>query len=166
MAELHRCPECGADMAADFAEALCPECLLRQGLCGATGGPETPGSAWAETGSGTAGGVGPTASFTASSRFVPPEPRELASYFPQLDILELLGSGGMGAVYQHTSRRSIVWWRSRSYPRGSPAILRSPNDLPARPVSSPGSAINTSSTYSILAGPVICTTSSWSLLTG
>ena len=81
-------------------ECLCPECLLRQGLCRGTGGPETTGPAAAETGSGTPGGAGPTASFTASSRFVPPEPRELARHFPQLEILELLGSGGMGAVYQ------------------------------------------------------------------
>ena len=32
--------------------------------------------------------------------FVPPEPDALAPHFPQLEILELLGHGGMGAVYR------------------------------------------------------------------
>ena len=32
--------------------------------------------------------------------FVPPTPEELADSFPQLEILELLGQGGMGAVYK------------------------------------------------------------------
>ncbi|HWL53427.1 MAG TPA: protein kinase [Chthoniobacteraceae bacterium] len=58
---------------------LCPECLLKAGSATATGA--TP----LETGKG---------------RFVPPTPEALARYFPQLEILELLGHGGMGAVYK------------------------------------------------------------------
>jgi hypothetical protein len=34
-----------------------------------------------------------------SKRFVPPTPAELAPMFPQLEILGLIGQGGMGAVY-------------------------------------------------------------------
>jgi hypothetical protein len=37
---------------------------------------------------------------TRPGGFVPPEPRTLASHFPHLEILELLGHGGMGAVYR------------------------------------------------------------------
>jgi serine/threonine protein kinase len=32
--------------------------------------------------------------------FVPPGPAELARHFPQLEIIELIGRGGMGAVYK------------------------------------------------------------------
>jgi hypothetical protein len=37
---------------------------------------------------------------TPPAGFVPPEPAELAGQFPQLEIIELLGQGGMGAVYK------------------------------------------------------------------
>jgi serine/threonine protein kinase len=35
-----------------------------------------------------------------SDRFVPPRPEELAARFPEFEIIALIGSGGMGAVYR------------------------------------------------------------------
>jgi len=58
---------------------LCPECLIRAGFpTGAESGP-------------AAG---------AAASFVPPSLGELAGFFPQLEILEFIGKGGMGAVYK------------------------------------------------------------------
>ncbi len=40
----------------------------------------------------------------SSGGFVPPQPQALHSLFPQLEILGLLGAGGMGAVYRARQR--------------------------------------------------------------
>lgn len=71
------CPQCKAELPADAPEGLCPACLLRGGLGSAPGN---------------------TAPYGATFR--PPNPEELAPHFPQLEILHLLGQGGMGAVYK------------------------------------------------------------------
>ena len=77
------CPECGAVLTGDAPEGLCPRCLLRQALMAPSPTPSE--------GPGPVSGHGP---FTA------PVPEELAPHFPQLEILALLGQGGMGAVYK------------------------------------------------------------------
>ena len=76
------CPSCGKPLAADAPHGLCPECLLKAGL------PSVP-----ENASGTAAPP-PT------HRFTPPAPAELAKFFPALEIVSLVGQGGMGAVYK------------------------------------------------------------------
>jgi predicted Ser/Thr protein kinase len=78
------CSQCGTALPADAPQGLCPKCLLQGGL-----------------GSGGASAAHDSASTAAYwAAFKAPPPAELAPYFPQLEILELLGQGGMGAVYK------------------------------------------------------------------
>jgi predicted Ser/Thr protein kinase/outer membrane lipoprotein-sorting protein len=90
MAETKRCAQCGQAIPTDTPEGLCPNCLLKVSL------PADAGSQPASS----AAGSEPVATSSYSGRFVPPQPAELAPHFPQLEILELLGQGGMGAVYK------------------------------------------------------------------
>jgi|SRR5688572_13315708 len=77
------CPRCGAPLAsAATPQGLCARCLLLSARGNAAG----PEPVW--TGSGAAGAP------------EPPAPADLAQHFPGLEILELAGRGGMGAVYK------------------------------------------------------------------
>jgi serine/threonine protein kinase len=73
------CPSCHKPLPPDVPLGLCPECLIKSGFATGT----EPGAAGAE-------GAG----------FVPPPVELIARLFPQLEIIELIGKGGMGAVYK------------------------------------------------------------------
>ncbi len=88
MSEPNRCPECGAALPAGALGGLCPKCLLAAGL----ESRDEPGSA--------SGGGSQAPTTPHSGSFVPPDASWLAAHFPQLEISELLGHGGMGAVYK------------------------------------------------------------------
>ncbi len=78
------CPQCGVLLPADAAHGICPKCLLGLGF-------DEPAAADSQR------GLRPT--LDPAGRFTPPTPADLALHFPQLEIVELLGQGGMGAVY-------------------------------------------------------------------
>ncbi|HYV32646.1 MAG TPA: serine/threonine-protein kinase, partial [Candidatus Binatia bacterium] len=67
-----RCPNCGAVMPARAPEGLCPKCLL----------------------------LGVAAPTDAGARLAPPTLQAVAASFPQLEILEFIGQGGMGCVFK------------------------------------------------------------------
>ncbi len=76
MPDGNKCPQCGTPLPTGALAGLCPACLLKQGA------------------------EADTATDAKHPPFQPPTVAELAAKFPQLEILELIGKGGMGAVYK------------------------------------------------------------------
>jgi tRNA A-37 threonylcarbamoyl transferase component Bud32 len=70
-----KCPQCGVAIPADAPQGLCPRCVLL-------------------------GAATPTDAGKPIPRTEPPSPEALRVAFPHLEIVELIGRGGMGFVYK------------------------------------------------------------------
>ena len=91
MAPAQICSRCSGPLAADAVHGLCPGCLVKAGLGSAAFKSPPP--------------------VADSKPETPPSPSELGPFFPQFNIVELCGQGGMGMVYkarQTTLDRTIA----------------------------------------------------------
>src|ERR1041384_8437233 len=75
---LPTCPKCGVAMPVDAPKGLCPRCLAAMNFATET----------VLTGA------------EAVAAQAPLSPAELGRHFPQLEIIECFGRGGMGVVYK------------------------------------------------------------------
>src|SRR5271170_2371813 len=81
------CKQCRRPLPENAPEGLCPSCLAEIALGSEPAGPGAPIN------------TSPLAKAPPGTR-VAPDVSQLAAQFPQLEIIELLGMGGMGMVYK------------------------------------------------------------------